>query len=93
MKRKLNENPNYAEKMKTPVILGSITNWNLQEMLSAHSFVFLLLYYFMKAEFEKWGKTMESIYTDKEDFVGMFDQIFETFIDKLLANQGLLDKL
>jgi hypothetical protein len=84
MKSNLNEDPNYSQKMKTPIILGSVTNWNLQEMLSAQTFVLLLLYYFIKAEFKKLGTCMDGLYTEKEKFTDLLDELHETMIDKYL---------
>ena len=61
-------------------------------MLSAQTFVILLLYYFMKSELKTLGFRLDNIYPEKEDFVKLLDEFFETMIDKCLANQGLLDK-
>ena len=73
MKQNLNENPNYQQKMQTPIILGSVTGWHLQEMLSAQTFVCLLLYYFMKSEFKKIGNLMDNIYPDSQEFTKELD--------------------
>lgn len=86
------------EHLMAPIILGSATNWHLQEMVGAQIYVCLLLYYHLKGELKRIGAAMKAAAApinptgaptpseDEEDFAAVLEQLLETLFERLMNN-------
>ena len=88
--RQLNPNADHT----TPIIFGSVTDWNMQKMIGAHIFAILLNYYYLKGELKRLGKHLETVYAQDSSspaFTKFLEEYFETMIERVLKNQKLLN--
>jgi len=101
--RENDEQYNYrraGEDVVAPVILGSVTKWHLQEMVSAQVYVNLLLYHHLQGELRTVGAAVAGIVPPlsqqivgapisedgQQDFAAILEHLLDALVARLMDN-------
>ena len=56
-----------GDTMDVPYIFGSVTGWNLHQMLGGQIFVMLLMYYLLKKKLKELGRDTDKVYSQEQN--------------------------